>query len=48
MRTLQRRLRSHRLRRIELEMAESGEMQGHANAREASDPSAVIPVVPMC
>ena len=48
MRTLQRRLRSYRLRRIELEMAESGEMQGHANAREASDPSAAIPVVPMC
>lgn len=48
MRTLQRRLRSHRLRRLELEIAESGEMQGHANAREASDPSAAIPVVPMC
>ena len=44
MRTLQRRLRSYRLQRIELEMAETGEVQCDANDQEPGDPIAAIPV----
>ncbi len=47
MRTLQRRLRSYRLQRIELEMAESGEVQCDANDQELGDPIAAIPVEPL-
>ncbi|MFO0017906.1 MAG: transposase [Synechococcaceae cyanobacterium] len=47
MRTLQRRLRSHRLQRIELEMAETDEVQGHAKGQEAGDPSVGISAVPL-
>jgi hypothetical protein len=47
MRTLQRRLRGHRLRRIEEEMAETGEVQGHAHGQDAGDPGAAIPAVPL-
>jgi hypothetical protein len=47
MRTLQRRLRSHRLQRIELEMAETVEVQGHAKGQEAGDPSVGISAVPL-
>ena len=47
LRTLQRRLRSHRLQRIELEIAETCAVQGRANRQEAGDPSAAIPVVPL-
>ena len=44
MRSLQRRLRSYRLQRIELEMAETGEVQCDANDQEPGDPIAAIPV----
>ena len=44
MRSLQRRLRSYRLQRIELEMAETGEAQCDANDQEPGDPIAAIPV----
>ena len=47
MRTLQRRLRSYRLQRIELEMAETGEVQCDANDQEPGDPIAAIPVEPL-
>ena len=47
MRTLQRRLRSHRLQRIELEMAETDEVQGHAKGQDADDPSVGISAVPL-
>lgn len=47
MRTLQRRLRGHRLRRIEEEMAETGEVQGHSHGQDAGDPGAAIPAVPL-
>ena len=47
MRTLQRRLRSQRLQRIELEMAETGEVQCDANAQEPGDPIAAIPEEPL-
>jgi hypothetical protein len=43
MRTLQRRLRSYRLQRIELELAETGEVQVDANGQDAGDPSTEIP-----
>lgn len=43
MRTLQSRLRSYRLQRIELEMAEPGEVQCDANGQEAGDPSTATP-----
>ena len=43
MRTLQRRLRSYRLQRIELEMAETGEVQCDANGQDAGDPSTATP-----
>ena len=44
MRSLQRRLRSYRLQRIELEMAETGEVQCDANDQEPGDPIAAISV----
>jgi hypothetical protein len=47
MRTLQRRLRSHRLERIKLEMAETDEVQGHAKGQDAGDPSVGISAVPL-
>ena len=47
MRTLQRRLRSYRLQRIELEMAETGEVQCDAKDQEPGDPIAAIPVEPL-
>jgi hypothetical protein len=47
MRTLQRRLRSHRLQRIELEMAETDEVKGHAKGQDAGDPSVGISAVPL-
>ena len=47
MRTLQRRLRSQRLQRIELEMAETGEVQVDANGQDAGDPSTAIPAEPL-
>ena len=47
MRSLQRRLRSYRLQRIELEMAETGEVQCDANDQEPGDPIAAIPVEPL-
>ncbi len=47
MRTLQRRLRSHRLQQIELEMAETDEVQGHAKGQVAGDPSVGISAVPL-
>ena len=46
-RTLQRRLRSQRLLRIELEMAETGEVQGDANGQDAGDPSTATPAQPL-
>ncbi|HBH71884.1 MAG TPA: hypothetical protein DDY43_00200 [Synechococcales bacterium UBA10510] len=42
MRTLQRRLRNYWLQRIELEMAEAGEVQFHANEQEAGDPGGAV------
>ena len=47
MRSLQRRLRSYRLQRIELEMAETGEAQCDANDQEPGDPIAAIPAEPL-
>jgi hypothetical protein len=47
MRTLQRRLRSYRLQRIELEMAETGEVHCDAKDQEPGDPIAAIPVEPL-
>jgi hypothetical protein len=47
MRTLQRRLRGYRLQRIELEMAETGEAQAHAKAREAGGPNGALPAMPL-
>jgi hypothetical protein len=47
MRSLQRRLRSYRLQRIELEMAETGKVQCDANDQEPGDPIAAIPVEPL-
>lgn len=47
MRTLQRRLRSHRLQRIELEMGETNEVQGQAKGQDAGDPSVGISAVPL-
>jgi len=47
MRTLQRRLRSYRLQRIELEMGETDGAQGYANEQEAGDPIAGIPGEPL-
>jgi hypothetical protein len=47
LRTLQRRLRGYRLQRIELELAESGEVQGHAKGQGAGDPSGAIPAMSM-
>ena len=46
-RSLQRRLRSYRLQRIELEMAETGKVQCDANDQEPGDPIAAIPVEPL-
>ena len=47
MRTLQRRLRSYRLQRIELEMAETGEVQCDANDQEPGNPNTATPVEPL-
>jgi hypothetical protein len=47
LRTLQRRLRGYRLQRIELEMAETDEVQGHAKGQDAGDPSVGISAVPL-
>jgi hypothetical protein len=47
MSTLQRRLRSQRLQRIELEMAETGEVQVDANGQDAGYPSTAIPAEPL-
>ena len=47
MRTLQRRLRSHRMQLIELELAETGEVQVDANGQDAGDPSTLIPAEPL-
>jgi hypothetical protein len=46
-RSLQRRLRSYRLQRIELEMAVTGEVQCDANDQESGDPIAASPVEPL-
>jgi hypothetical protein len=45
--SLQRRLRSYRRQRIELEMAVTGEVQCDANDQEPGDPIAAIPVEPL-
>ena len=47
MRTLQRRLRSYRLQRIELEMAETGEVQCDANDQEPGNPNTATSVEPL-
>ena len=47
MRSLQRRLRSYRLQRIELEMAETGKVQCDANGQDAGDPNTTIPAEPL-
>jgi hypothetical protein len=47
MRTLQRRLRSYRLQRIELEMAVTGEVQCDANDQEPGNPNTATPVEPL-
>lgn len=47
MRTLQRRLRSYRLQRMELEMAETGEVQVDAHGQDSGDPSTAIPAEPL-
>jgi hypothetical protein len=47
MRSLQRRLCVYRLQRIELEMAETGRVQGYAFGQEADESTAAIPVMPV-
>ncbi len=47
MRSLQRRLRSYRLQRIELEMAETVEVQCDANGQDAGDPSTAFSAEPL-